>query len=62
MAQKIFFELKAIGWDLAVSPQGPVIIEGNIEWGTTGIQATNGGLLTARNRLLFAQYGLTFHE
>lgn len=60
MAQKIFFELKAIGWDLAVSPQGPVIIEGNIEWGTTGIQATNGGLLTPKNRALFSQYGLTF--
>ncbi len=61
-AQKVFAELKAIGWDLAVRPTGPVMIEGNIEWGTTGIQATNGGLLTPRNRSLFAQYGLTFHE
>lgn len=61
-AQKAFSELKAIGWDLAVCPRGPVVIEGNIEWGTTGIQATNGGLLTPRNRSLFAQYGLTFHD
>lgn len=61
-AQKAFSELKAIGWDVAVSPAGPVVIEGNIEWGTTGIQATNGGLLTPRNRSLFAQYGLTFYE
>jgi hypothetical protein len=61
-AQKVFSELKAIGWDLALSPAGPVMIEGNIEWGTTGIQAANGGLLTPRNRSLFAQYGLTFHE
>ena len=61
-AQKVFSELKAIGWDLAVTPGGPVIIEGNIEWGTAGIQATNGGLLTAENRALFSQYGLTFHE
>lgn len=59
-AQRTFRELKAIGWDLAVTPDGPVIIEGNIEWGTAGIQATNGGLLTAENRALFAQYGLTF--
>ncbi len=59
-AQRAFRELKAIGWDLAVTPDGPVIIEGNIEWGTAGIQATNGGLLTAQNRALFAQYGLTF--
>jgi len=61
-AQKVFSELKAIGWDLAVCPAGPVVIEGNIEWGTTGIQATNGGLLTPRNRSLFARYGLTFYE
>jgi hypothetical protein len=61
-AQKVFSELKAIGWDLAVTPDGPVMIEGNIEWGTTGIQATNGGLLTAENRALFSQYGLTFHQ
>jgi hypothetical protein len=61
-AQRVFSELKAIGWDLAVSPSGPVMIEGNIEWGTTGIQATNGGLLTPRNRSLFARYGLTFYE
>ncbi len=60
-AQKVFSELKTIGWDLAVSPSGPVMIEGNIEWGTTGIQATNGGLLTQKNRALFARYGLTFH-
>jgi hypothetical protein len=37
------------------------MIEGNIEWGTTGIQAASGGLLTPRNRSLFAEYGLTFH-
>jgi len=61
-AQKVFGERKAIGWDLAVSPSGAVMIEGNIEWGTAGIQATNGGLLTPRNRSLFAQYGLTFYE
>ncbi len=59
-AQMIFHNLKAIGWDFAVAENGPVLIEGNIEWGTAGIQATNGGLLTPENRRLFAQYGLTF--
>jgi hypothetical protein len=39
-----------------------VIIEGNQQWGTAGIQAANGGLLTARNRALLAQYGLSFYE
>jgi len=57
-AQKIFRQLKSIGWDIAVTPGGPIMIEGNIEWGTAGLQAANGGLLTERNRKLFAQYGL----
>ncbi|MEN6615271.1 MAG: sugar-transfer associated ATP-grasp domain-containing protein [Syntrophorhabdus sp.] len=61
-AQNIFCNIKAIGWDFAITPDGPTIIEGNIEWGTAGIQATNGGLLTPKNRKLFAQYGLKFDE
>lgn len=60
-AQQVFHYIKSIGWDFAVTPSGPVIIEGNQEWGTAGIQAANGGLLTERNRKLFAQYGLTFY-
>lgn len=60
--QRVFRYIKSIGWDFAVTPNGPVIIEGNQEWGTAGIQAANGGLLTRRNRELFAQYGLTFYQ
>ena len=59
-AQKSFHYLKSIGWDIAITPDGPVIIEGNIEWGTTGIQAANGGLLTEKNRSLLSQYNLSF--
>lgn len=61
-AQKIFHYHKSIGWDFAISRNGPFLIEGNIEWGTAGIQAANGGLLTPENRALFAQYGLRFYE
>lgn len=57
-AQQVFHYLKSIAWDLAISQQGPLLIEGNIEWGTAGIQAANGGLLNKKNRTLFAQYGL----
>lgn len=60
-AQKVFHNLKSIGWDFALTPEGPVIIEGNQQWGTAGIQAANGGLLTPRNRSHFAQYGLRFY-
>jgi hypothetical protein len=60
-AQKVFHQIKSIGWDVAISSTGPVIIEGNTSWGTTGIQAANGGLLTDKNRKLLAQYGITFY-
>lgn len=61
-AQEIFCQLKSIGWDFAISESGPVLIEGNIEWGTAGIQAATGGLLNTRNRELFARWGLRFYE
>lgn len=60
-AQKIFHFIKAVGWDLAITPEGPVIIEGNQEWGTAGLQAANGGLLTPTNKERLAQYGLHFY-
>ena len=28
-AQKIFHHIKSIGWDIAITPEGPVIIESN---------------------------------
>ncbi len=60
--QKEFHHLKSIGWDIAVTPKGPMIIEANQNWGTVGLQATNGGLLTEKNKRLFGQYGISFHR
>ena len=60
-AQELFYHIKSIGWDLVISPDGPVILEGNHLWGTIGIQAANGGLLTETNRKLFAQHGISFY-
>lgn len=61
-AQRVFHYIKSIGWDIALTLEGPVIIEANQEWGTAGLQAANGGLLTPKNRELFAQYGVSFYE
>jgi hypothetical protein len=60
-AQMVFHHVKSVGWDIAITPTGPVIIEGNQDWGTNGIQAANGGLLTAKNVALYAQYGIRFY-
>ena len=61
-AQKVFYHIKSIGWDVAIASTGPIIIEGNTSWGTTGFQAANGGLLTDKNRKLFAQYNISFYR
>ena len=60
-AQMVFSHGKANAIDIAITPTGPVILEGNESWGTTGIQAANGGLLTEKNQKLFAQYGIQFY-
>ena len=31
-AQKEFYHMKSIGWDIAITPKGPVIIEANQNW------------------------------
>jgi hypothetical protein len=61
-AQKKFHLINSIGWDIAITHEGPVILEANQYWGTVGLQATNGGLMTEKNRRLFEQYGISFHE
>ena len=32
-AAKRFLPVRAIGWDVAITPKGPVVVEGNIWWG-----------------------------
>lgn len=37
--------LRTIGWDVVVTPSGPVVIEGNRDWGIMMCQAVGGGYL-----------------
>lgn len=37
-------EIPAIGWDIAITPEGPTIIEGNDNWEISLMQASNHGL------------------
>lgn len=45
-AAQLFPTIRFIGWDIAVTPDGPVILEGNSSPGLTLIQRTNNGLKT----------------
>ncbi len=41
---KIFPEFSSVGWDIAITENGPVAIEGNYGWGYSIAQTTTGGL------------------
>ncbi len=43
-AHKIFYGLSSIGWDVAITENGPQIIEINSGYGLRGLQAVHGGL------------------
>lgn len=43
-AHKIFFNVRAIGWDIAITEDGPVFIEGNDNFEISLIQACDGPL------------------
>lgn len=43
-AHRHLFGIHSIGWDIAITPEGPVFIEGNDNWEISLMQACNGGL------------------
>jgi len=42
--------IHSIGWDVAISEYGPIIVEGNDNWEISGLQACNGGLTEKFNK------------
>lgn len=38
-------QIHSIGWDIAITPNGPAFIEGNDNWELTGPQTCNGGMM-----------------
>jgi hypothetical protein len=44
-AHAVFPDVWAIAWDWVLTPEGPVLLEGNSGWGTTLPQRLEGGLL-----------------
>lgn len=51
-AHKFFYNVRSIGWDVAISENGPIIIEGNDNWEITSIQAIYGGKKKQLMRLM----------
>lgn len=43
-AHKQFYDIRSIGWDVVLTPDGPVLLEGNDDWEIGGPQDTGGGL------------------
>lgn len=50
--------INSIGWDVALSRDGPVVVEGNDNWDMVIAQIIDGGYLTPRRREIFSGYGL----
>jgi hypothetical protein len=61
-AAKITPRLRTIGWDVALTPSGPVLIEGNPDWDLPMVQIHTSGYLQPRVREQLAHFGLTFPE
>lgn len=44
-AHQLFPDVYSIAWDWVITPEGPVLLEGNFGWGTGPLQVSGGGLL-----------------
>ncbi len=44
-AHAAFSDVRAIAWDWVITPTGPVLLEGNVGWGTATPQILKGGFL-----------------
>jgi hypothetical protein len=53
-------ELRSVGWDIAISKNGPVLMEGNDNWDMVIAQVLSGGYLTQKRREILSEYGLEF--
>lgn len=57
-----FSGVRAVGWDVALTPDGPVIIEGNATWDLPMVQVHTNGYLSDEIRAELARYGARFLE
>jgi len=53
-------DLSSIGWDIAISKDGTILMEGNENWDIVIAQVIDGGYITERRKGILKQYGLEF--
>lgn len=53
-------ELRTVGWDIALTGNGPVLMEGNDNWDMVIAQILGGPYLTTERREILKEYGLAF--
>jgi hypothetical protein len=61
-AAQVTPNLRSIGWDIALTPDGPVIVEGNPDWDLPMVQVHTEGLLQPDVRQQLASFGITFPD
>lgn len=52
----------SVGWDIVVTPEGPVLVEGNANWGLESVQIHSDGYLTDPVRERLKTYDLEFPD
>jgi hypothetical protein len=50
--------VRSIGWDVILTPTGPVLLEGNPSWDLNMVQVHSKGYLTAETRQQLQRYGV----
>lgn len=61
-AAQVSPKVRSIGWDIALTPSGPVVLEGNENWDLQLVQVHTQGFLQPEVREELARFGLTFPE
>lgn len=61
-AAGLFSGVRSVGWDIALTPQGPVVVEGNALWDLPMVQVHTKGYLTPEVREELKRYGAEFPD
>lgn len=61
-AAKVSPRIRSIGWDVALTPAGPVIIEGNPDWDLPMVQVHTRGFLQPEVRTKLSRFGLMYPQ